>query len=227
MRVRWWRSLDQSQHPRQRHTRRKPEPQTVPRIPSVTPNLRKTCLKPEYASLYPEVPPNIWLGAAGVAARVAARLRGSADSNYSLPKRVLPDEHFRIPGWAPPQAKLEGTRLTARREVSLTSAMNPGDSHLLSCSRRDTPSSAYLTVPVPLPKSVAPSHDKGTPGQSRGRKATGPRCPPRRRTVFRLTPRRTPRSPSCRKGRSGCAHAQRVVPALVGHPMSRLGSTTR
>jgi hypothetical protein len=27
------------------------------------------------------------------------------------------------------------------------------------------------------------SNDKGTPGQSRGRKATGPRSPPRRRTV--------------------------------------------
>ena len=47
-----------------------------------TANLRKTCLKPEYASLYPEVPPNIWLGAAGVAAQVAARLRRSAGSNY-------------------------------------------------------------------------------------------------------------------------------------------------
>ena len=34
----------------------------------MTANLRKTCLKPEYASLYPEVPANIWLGAAGVAA---------------------------------------------------------------------------------------------------------------------------------------------------------------
>jgi hypothetical protein len=41
----------------------------------MSPILRKACLKPEHASLYPEVPANIWLGAAGVAARVAARLR--------------------------------------------------------------------------------------------------------------------------------------------------------
>ena len=31
---------------------------------------------------------------------------------------------------------------------------------------------------------VARTFDKGTPGKSRGRKATGPRCPPRRHTVF-------------------------------------------
>jgi hypothetical protein len=64
----------------------------------VTANLRKTCLKPEYASLYPEVPPNIWVGAAGVAARVAARLRRSVNS-YPWPlKRVLSDEHFEFRG---------------------------------------------------------------------------------------------------------------------------------
>jgi hypothetical protein len=83
---------------------------------SVTANLRKTCLKPEYASLYPEVPPNIWLGAAGVAARVAARLRGSADSSDRLPKRVLPDEHFEFRGgrrrrqtWRGPGSRLGET----------------------------------------------------------------------------------------------------------------------
>ena len=32
-----------------------------------------------------------------------------------------------------------------------------------------------MTGLVPLPKSAAPSLDKGTPGESRGRKATGPR----------------------------------------------------
>jgi hypothetical protein len=86
-------------------------------IPSVTPNLRKTCLKPEYASLYPEVPPNIWLGAAGVAARVTARLRSSGDSNNWLPMRVLSDEHFEFRGgrrrretWRGPGSRL-GERL--------------------------------------------------------------------------------------------------------------------
>jgi len=37
--------------------------------------------------------------------------------------------------------------------------------------------------------------DKGKPGESRERKATGPRSPPRRQ---RHTPRRTSRPPSCR-----------------------------
>ena len=34
-----------------------------------------------------------------------------------------------------------------------------------------------LTGPVPSLRSIAPPLDKGTPGESRGRKATGPRCP--------------------------------------------------
>jgi hypothetical protein len=34
-----------------------------------------------------------------------------------------------------------------------------------------------LTGPVPPPRSVVPSLDKGTPGESRGRKATDPRFP--------------------------------------------------
>ena len=82
----------------------------------MTANLRKTCLKPEYASLYPEVGSNIWLGAAGVAARVAARLRGSGDPDDSLPKRVLPDEHFEFRGgrrrrqsWSGPGSRLGET----------------------------------------------------------------------------------------------------------------------
>jgi len=34
-----------------------------------------------------------------------------------------------------------------------------------------------------VPYRGATVHDKGTPGQSRGRKATGPRSPPRRRAA--------------------------------------------
>ena len=82
----------------------------------MTANLRKTCLKPEYASLYPEVPPNIWLGAAGVAAHVAARFRRSSGFNDWLPKRVLPDEHFEFRGgrrrrqtWSGPGSRLGET----------------------------------------------------------------------------------------------------------------------
>jgi hypothetical protein len=41
-----------------------------------------------------------------------------------------------------------------------------------------------LTSPVPHSRSVATPLEQGTPGESRGRKATGPRRPPRRRTVF-------------------------------------------
>jgi hypothetical protein len=88
--------------------RRRTARATVARVPSVTANLRKTCLKPEYASLYPEVSPNIWLGAAGVAARVAARLRTSADSNDRPPKRVLPDEHFEFRGGRPRRQSWKG-----------------------------------------------------------------------------------------------------------------------
>jgi len=60
----------------------------------MSPTLRKACLKTEHASLYPEVPANIWLGAAGVAARVAARLRRERGPDQWPAGRVLPDEHF-------------------------------------------------------------------------------------------------------------------------------------
>src|SRR4029077_16399287 len=52
--------------------------------------------------------------------------------------------------------------------------------------RPDRPSPTALTAPVPSGTlSAIPQHstDKGTPGKSRGRKATGPRSPPRRRTL--------------------------------------------
>ena len=95
----------------------------------MTPNLRKPCLKPEYASLYPEVPPNIWLGAAGVAARVAARLRASADSNDRLPKRVLPDEHFEFRGGRPRRQTWRGPGSRLGETSSKTSAMSLGGGH--------------------------------------------------------------------------------------------------
>src|SRR5439155_1206260 len=64
----------------------------------------------------------------------------------------------------------------------------------------------------------------GTPGQSRGRKATGPRSPPRRRPSGQLpTPSGIPRPPSCRAGRrllSAFTAAARVSILLRGHTMS-------
>ena len=79
----------------------------------MSPILRKACLKPEHTSLYPEVPANIWLGAAGVAARVAARLRRSSGSGELPAGRVLPDEHFEFRGgrrrrrtWSGPGSRL-------------------------------------------------------------------------------------------------------------------------
>ncbi len=84
----------------------------------MSPILRKTCLKPEHTSLYPEVPANIWLGAAGVAARVAARLRRSSGAGKSPAERVLPDEHFEFRGgrrrrrtWSGPGSRLGETGL--------------------------------------------------------------------------------------------------------------------
>ena len=64
----------------------------------MSPIVRKTCLKPEHASLYPEVAANIWVGAAGVAVRVAARLRRERGPDQSPAGRVLSDEHFEFRG---------------------------------------------------------------------------------------------------------------------------------
>jgi hypothetical protein len=84
----------------------------------MSPILRKTCLKPEYATRYPEIPANIWLGAAGVAARVAARLRHSSGPGNSSAERVLPDEHFEFRGgrrrrrtWLGPGSRLGESKL--------------------------------------------------------------------------------------------------------------------
>jgi len=85
---------------------------------AMSPILRKACLKPVYATLYPDVAPNIWLGAAGVAARVAARLRRECTAGGALRPRVLPDEHFEFRGgrrrrrtWSGPGSRLGESRL--------------------------------------------------------------------------------------------------------------------
>jgi len=61
----------------------------------------------------PEVPPNIWLGAAGMAARVTARPLRSSGSNQSPPERVLPDEHFEFRGVAAAGKHAAGPRRAA------------------------------------------------------------------------------------------------------------------
>ena len=63
---------------------------------------------------------------------------------------------------------------------------------------------ALLTSPVPPPNSCLPSLDKGTPGESRGRNATGPRRPPQRLTVYPPDATKDPTTAELSKGRRNC-----------------------
>ena len=60
--------------------------------------MRKVLLKPEYAALYPGVPPGVWLRAAAGAAQVALRLQHGCGRCPPAVGRVLPDEHFTFSG---------------------------------------------------------------------------------------------------------------------------------
>ncbi len=63
--------------------------------------LREARLRPEYAHLYPMLPPGAWVPAAVAAEKVAAvRLLQLAD-NFVLHDRVLTDAHFEFRGGTP------------------------------------------------------------------------------------------------------------------------------
>ena len=63
-------------------------------------HFRHARLRPEFAHLYPEFTPDLWLSAGGVAMRVAARIWKEAGAEAVISRRVLSDEHFRFRGGA-------------------------------------------------------------------------------------------------------------------------------
>jgi hypothetical protein len=62
--------------------------------------VREACLKPQFAELYPTVPPNVWMPAAKLARQVFLHIL-SAGTAVRLPERVLNDEHFEFRGGRP------------------------------------------------------------------------------------------------------------------------------
>jgi hypothetical protein len=75
--------------------------------------MRKARLRPEYAHLYPEVLPDVWLGAAGVALHVVRQQERATSKPGTLePGRILSSAHFqftggrkRRAGWSGPSSR--------------------------------------------------------------------------------------------------------------------------
>jgi hypothetical protein len=75
--------------------------------------MRKARLRPEFADLYPEVLPDVWLGAAGVALHVARQQERAASKAGTLELgRILSSAHFqftagrrRRAGWSGPSSR--------------------------------------------------------------------------------------------------------------------------
>jgi hypothetical protein len=75
--------------------------------------MRKARLRPEYAHLYPEILPDVWLGAAGVALHVGRQQERAAIRSGTLgPGRLLSSAHFqftagrkRRAGWSGPSSR--------------------------------------------------------------------------------------------------------------------------
>ena len=72
--------------------------------------MREARLKPEYASLYPEIEPGVWQPAALVSARRLARTPSAGDA-ASL-ARLLDERHFEFRGDRPRPSLAARTRRT-------------------------------------------------------------------------------------------------------------------
>ena len=62
---------------------------------------RRAKLKPEFRSLYPELPVNQWLPAWGVATRRAETVWRDSGADALVQGRLLSDEHFEFRGGEP------------------------------------------------------------------------------------------------------------------------------
>ncbi len=65
----------------------------------MTTPVREVRLKPEYAELYPEIEPGVWMAAPVVSARRLARIK--LDGDAASLARVLDDSHFEFRGGRP------------------------------------------------------------------------------------------------------------------------------
>ncbi len=77
--------------------------------PFTEPALRLAWLRPEYAAIYPEIPPGTWVTAFSAALVIIGGALGGTRSWPGLGPRVLTDEHFifrggagRAVGWSGP-----------------------------------------------------------------------------------------------------------------------------
>ncbi|MBA2627871.1 MAG: hypothetical protein H0U85_07645 [Gemmatimonadales bacterium] len=60
--------------------------------------IREALLKPEYASLYPEMVPGVWQAAADIAAQVMVRMQ-QGDAHFE--HRIMNEQHFEFRGGLP------------------------------------------------------------------------------------------------------------------------------
>lgn len=76
-------------------------------LPSIAPAPRLAWLRPEFATLYPELPAGVWVTAWSAAWVITGGVYGGARVWPGPGSRVLPEEHFvfreggrRPPGWS-------------------------------------------------------------------------------------------------------------------------------
>ncbi len=62
------------------------------------PLVREARLRPEFGSMYSEIEPDTWVGAAGLAELLITRLLREGISGEELPQRVLDPAHFEFRG---------------------------------------------------------------------------------------------------------------------------------
>jgi hypothetical protein len=75
---------------------------------------REALLLPDYALLYPDLPPGVWINARNVADRLRRTLTSRQPPWPGQGPRLLPDEHFRFRDGQPPFKRLLGSHRLVR-----------------------------------------------------------------------------------------------------------------
>lgn len=80
----------------------------------MSPMIREARLRPQYAHLYPCIPPGTWLPATTVAERLLRFAVAMVGPGFRLPERMLDEEHFDFRGGIAPQGTGGGVGIRER-----------------------------------------------------------------------------------------------------------------
>jgi hypothetical protein len=80
--------------------------------------IRLVRLRPEFASLYPGLDPQVWETATELMARLLAQHAVQPSPGFMLSNRILPDQHFEFQGGSPRAPSWSGLRSRATDQGS-------------------------------------------------------------------------------------------------------------